>query len=225
MLIDCVLGVCSKGCCHFCDKRERCEDVCKNDPKRCGCLFTDKFEQFKEPEREAGDKQIFSRHPNYIGWTHELDTELVNLYHSGLTVRQVAAKIRRGRTATQVRLHQLGVQIRGTGGRKEIPADDQVNLKIKALYLDGKNMTEIAAIIGLDHDTVSYRLDKMGVEKREQKKWTDVYTQKLIELCEQGAKQSELAKILGFAERTIAIHKKALGAKRKVVQDDKKQRV
>jgi hypothetical protein len=55
--------------------------------------------------------------------TIEQDLELVELYKSGLTVRQVAIQIGRGRTATQVRLHQLGVRLRGGRDRERKKTD------------------------------------------------------------------------------------------------------
>lgn len=89
-----------------------------------------------------------------------VDTDnLVSLYQSGKTVKEVAEILGIGKTTVCRRLRDAGIKTRGV--RLELDVD-----KILALYNSGKSVKAIAKEIGADRPAVIRRLKEAGITPR-----------------------------------------------------------
>lgn len=82
--------------------------------------------------------------------------EIVKLYYDGLTSEQIAEKIGCGHTNVLRILKLRGITPRRTDPKLPI------NVKIKEMYENGVSVSKIGRQLDMNHNTVHYRLYKMG---------------------------------------------------------------
>ena len=138
----------------------------------------------------------------------ELDNDLIKQLYldQGLSAEKIGKQLGVGFHPIIKRLKRMGVAIRKPGSYEGPNArrDDLDNDLIKQLYLDqGLSTDKIGKQFGVASNSISKRLEQMGVERRGSAR-DDLDNDSIKQLFDQGQSPNQIAKQLGVANKTIS---------------------
>lgn len=154
-------------------------------------------ERVRQILRKTGVESL-GRRPEHNRQAHKLtDAELnaVDLYKSDVAPSEIAARTGVPVFALNAALHRLNIPRKGAGHWLRKAKDEEV----AALYIAGVPPKEIAARLGLSHETAVYRyLKRAGVKPRSEGKGSlERKASAIIAAYRAGATQTELAERFG----------------------------
>lgn len=143
--------------------------------------------------------------------SEEYIQRVVDMYNSGLEVKEIAEKEGKNPKTIQDILRKANVTRRSRKGETRV--DKEYLEKIKSLYEEGKTAEEIGKILGKSGKTIGFHLRKLGIQPRSLKSITEDQYPELIDLFESGYSDEQLAEYFNCSIPTVRRHRGILNLK------------